>query len=574
MKKRIIVTVIGVVLIVLGLSWNALFVPPILDWFESSAQEGDGEMTGEGGEDTAMLEGEFGTIELLWDILTGNDLPSDPGSLSMELFEMRWEPVAITSEGLTHAQTGEPLFPTETGTESEMSFGSSFSMDRDQLFPLFGVEPRDYRIAHPFFNRSVVARYGGETDVDGRAAYCYEVNITDANLSMDAFMPAMGGDGGADDGELIPGLSFAALTIGYRELTRYYIDPVTSIPLDLEMRMILDLTLPDLTLLQVEEGETVERTETELWVPNGTLPGTYEKRDVIAETHTLVELDPADRTVARFDRWIVYYDAETGEKLAEEYQGEHERFAVNRRSYQYIDGYGNSARAGYYTFPLAAVEPMDYPMWDDVAQSNNVAAYIGTGEVLDRPVYIYEMTTDEVVLETGNALLPVYRHPGTQYLYSGKNRWSIDAATGFLLDYAMNGTVSVRSAGPFQLVTQTVESFGFDMGANQTQMLRNVSLLYEDLIIPLSGRQLSFFGIDLAFSATMRTQLASAAVFLGRILRLVRLWIPLLFVVVGATLVVLAVAAHMTVRRRERRGDGDEPGVASRREVVVVEPMG
>jgi hypothetical protein len=555
MKGRSILAM-GVALLIFTATWSIIIVPGL---FDAAAGEGGGtggsDAGGPGGGDgglgldegTAILEGRIGFMGLLDSLLLGegSDAAFDFLNITMEDLDLVWRDFQITEGGLVDATTGQPLFGDDVGGS-----GGESAPALQGLEDPIGPEARDYQVMNAIINGTVTARYRGETSVEGRTVRTYQVAVQDAPIGMQdlSFAGLPGSDGLGDtsaeeEGNMAGGAAgdfFSEDTeLLYDEMSTYYIDVETAIPLDLETDLEVSMVFPDSSLMLVTEGEEVTTTHGELWVPHPTIPGAYDSIDVTIETHLVTRLAETDETIAVFESWVVYYDNATGEPLPEQYQPDREIYAVDRGTSLYIPGYGNSERRGYHGFPIGSAERRAYPLWDAMANAILDAEFVSEDVVGGRQVFIYDQVAEDVVVEGPNMVLPVYRHPGLVYMYDSSTRYTIDAATSLLLDLEVEASVLLAPPGPVMGVSLPVTSFYFSFDDDFTEMMLGISDLYENVLLPMSNEEVPVFGMSLSFTPEMTGLLVEVATFVETLDDTFNLWIPIALVAAGAALVLL-----------------------------------
>ena len=572
---------VGTALLVLLAAWSAVIVPSLYEAASPEQRTGDGgpgfggSDDGEGlapGEDLALLEGRIGFMSLIGSLIEGDDgeRSFDLLNLTLEDFDLSWTEFEVTGEGFIDRVTGEPVFDAAQeggGTDALAGFQGPDLV--------IGPERRDYSVRNVILNDTVLARFAGETVVEERTANVYEVSIEGAPLDMDAlsatglFGPAIPGpsseeglDGGTTDAGstsmgptgmsgAMPG-SFlgGGSEMRYDEHSIYYIDVGTSIPLDLEMDLVVSMVFPDASLMMVTEGEEVSTTFGEVWLPHPTAPGAYQAIDVTIESHLVTSLLGSDETVAVFESWVVYIDNSTGEPIDDKYQPQREVYAVDRETSMYVAGLGNSERTGLHGFPIGRAEPRTYPLWDAMAGEVVDAEFVGEEMIGDRRVHIYEQVSEDVVIDSPNMILPVYRHPALDYKYDGTSRYTIDAETGMFLDIAVETTVVLASSGPLGAVAYPVTSFSFSMDDEFVEMMIGISSLFEEVLLPLSNEVVPAFAMELGFTDEMTSALVEVAILVETVDGVLNLWVPLAILASASTLLAVGTLRLRRIRAR------------------------
>jgi hypothetical protein len=539
MKLKLILISIAILagstILIAGIGWNSMILPR----FTSGMSSSSGSSFSLGSDsDEPLMEGRIGSMQIIWDAMSGRDT-LNPGQMpTPEMFETQWKDVSITSEGVIDRKSGETLFD---------NFNTSMGQPGGKTFPMGGVERKDYEIFNSGLNDTTTVLFSGETDVLGRTAYVYRTNITDIETEIPSQLG--GGFSNMEDNPLpIDGdLSFL-----FTDNTEYVLDPRTSIPYDLRLKLSTSFIFPDSTLLTVMDGQ-VRYAEESIWVPSSTVPGLMEEVNVIQETSTEGYIDPQDDMIAVYDQKITYYERSSGEPLPDDQQGPRETFAVDRSTYQYLPGYRGTQRSGQYQFPVGSIRKMDYRMWDEYLLAENTARYIGETTVQERTAYIYRMESPDVETDGGNALLPIYRHPGTSYRMDTIQEWYIDASTGFMLDFRIEGTIRVTSAGPLGLIDQSVGGFEVDLPENTTKELKNVALLFEELLIPLSNEKVEVFSMELHFTEDLQRDLIDISDDVVFYMDLFENKVPIALAVVGMVILVIPSGIMIASRIRRRK---------------------
>jgi hypothetical protein len=511
---------VGASILIAGLGFNSIILPRITPDMDSS----EGFLSMGDDSDKALMEGRIGSMSLIWDAMAGREILG-PGQMpTRDMFETEWKEVRITSDGAFDRDTGELLFD---------DF-SSFDRQNGPTFPIGGVEKRDYEIFNSGLNDTTTVKFTGTEKILGREAYVYTTNITDVESTsqLGGGLPEMDDNPLPFDGEL---------EFLFSDRTQYVLDPRTSIPLDLRLSISSSFIFPDSTLLTVLDEQTQYSEET-IWIPSSTIPGLVEETNVIKETTTRGTIDPEDNLVAIYEQEITFYYKSTGEPLPEDLQGGVETFAVDRETYQYMTGYLNTQRSGYFQFPVGSIRKMDYRMWDESLEAENTAEYIEETTVMGRNAYIFRMITDDVEIEGGNAILPISPHPGTNYRMDTIQEWYIDSSTGFMLDFKMDGTIRVESSGPLGIIDQSVGSFEVDLPDNTTSQLLEVAELFEEVLLPLSNEKVEAFSMELSFTEEVQRDLIEISDEVFFYLDLFERRVPMILAVAGVVIILIPVS--------------------------------
>lgn len=524
MKVKVILIalslLVGASILIAGLGFNSIILPRITPDMDSS--EGFLSMGDDSGK--ALMEGRIGSMSLIWDAMAGREILG-PGQMpTRDMFETEWKEVRITSDGAFDRDTGELLFD---------DF-SSFDQQNGPTFPIGGVEKRDYEIFNSGLNETTTVEFTGTEKVLGREAYVYRTNITDVESTsqLGGGLPEMDDNPLPFDGDL---------EFLFSDRTQYVLDPRTSIPFDLRLSISSSFIFPDSTLLTVLDEQTQYSEET-IWIPSSTIPGLVEETNVIKETKTRGTIDSEDNLVAIYEQEITFYYKSTGEPLPEDLQGGIETFAVDRETYQYMTGYLNTQRSGYFQFPVGSIRKMDYRMWDESLEAENTAEYIEETTVMGRNAYIFRMITDDVEIEGGNAILPISPHPGTDYRMDSTQEWYIDSSTGFMLDFKIDGTIRVESSGPLGIIDQSVGSFEVDLPDNTTSQLLEVAELFEEVLLPLSNEKVEAFSLELSFTEEVQRDLIEISDEVFFYLDLFERRVPMILAVAGVVIIFIPIS--------------------------------
>jgi hypothetical protein len=445
-----------------------------------------------------------------------------------------------------------------------MGSDGDFLDEEDQTFPSGGVGKRDYQIFNEYLNKTITASYSGTSKILGREGYRYSVNIVKEEIHgmeiLDSFLPEEGGEGSDDNDDFSRFLSESTMRLFYTDRSQYILDPGTSIPLDIDIDIRIDMKLPDTTILTVRE-EDVRYTEEDIWIESETIPGTKDKVSVVTEIRTIGRIEEKDENTALYDRYTTYYDKETGERISSGEYDEKETFAVDRSTYRYKTGYVGTQRSGFFEFPIGRVERKTYPMWDEFSSTEGQAEYAGMDERGDLDVKVFRMLSEDVEVDSGNAILPIYPHPTTTYLLDTVQEWYLDERTGFMVDFYIHGTVKVASSGPFGVIETEVTEFEVFLPENTTSMLREIADLFHNLVIPLSNKEVKAFGLHISFTDDISRQFIDLADNVGTILDILEFWIPLGIIIIGAGMTIVPIFIFI-IRKRTRKKDTNGAVVA------------
>lgn len=516
--RRRILFAVGVLFLLLAFAWRFIIVPEILQSFEDGR---DGK--GNGGEFT-VLEGKLGLLKLVDDELRKekdegkeNKSVSPLTNLTRESFELVWRNIEIGSYGIRYADSGEIIFEEEKNRTEKVESG------KRKFFPLFGVEKKSYRIWNDAINDTVKARYVKESEIRGVKTYIYEVSIENYELRNIEREKAMG------EGPIL-----------YNEHTRWWIAVETSIPIYLDTDALTSIIFPDFKKLWVEEGEWITLSDGRIWASdsNGV---TGEEKNVTREEHNNVSLLDDDHNIAIFETWTVLYDKETGEPLDDEYQDStHYIFAVDRTTFQYVEGIGNTERKGYYTFPWGNLEKRDYLMWDMVLDMQGVAEFKGEEKRHGVNTYLYEIREENVPIDDPNMILPIEETYGYDYYYDGFIRYWVEIESGIIIDVHINGTISMvpgtYAYNPIldePIYKRDVGSLDFTFPNDTVELMKAIAVLFVDVLFPLSNTNLPVFALQVHFSDEMTEKMVELNNILSSILRILRWYIPALLAIAG-----------------------------------------
>jgi|GEM_PF-2202784 len=561
---RIVGLVTGISFILFSPYWTYVLIPGILNgeikvgntnsMSSSSTNSGSMGMNGQSDENVSFMEGRLGMFSLIAKLM--NNETFDILNITEEDFGISWYNISISSNGIINKDTGKPLFPSnENSSNSNQTNVENKNNDtkketkknvKKESFPIGGVEKKDYRVWSDSLQRNVKAEYIGERNFRGKVVYLYRTNAENETLSSGSGMFSMGGSESSSQGD--NGLFGEGTKMFYDENNVYWLDRETSIPLNMEMGMKISMQMPNLRLLQVSVGERVYNSTGTIWVENDTIPQKYDQIEVIKESHTECWLDKKDSRIAHFRTWAVYYDNETKEMLPEDVQPIPESYAVDRLTYMYIPLYGG--RSGYYWFP-PLLEKRTYPMWDSTMQNTVDACFIEETVIAGYRAYLFELRAENITIESSNIALPVYRHPGTEYLYDSITRYWLEPETGMMLSYWMNGTFKLATGGPLQGISYPVVSFEFGLDENTSKLIAGYIPLLK-LFYSLSFRKITLFTLELHFSDALVDMLLTLDVMFSNILKILRVYIPIAFLISGLVSVSIPTIGIVRERRRIR----------------------
>lgn len=524
MRKILILVLIGLILIMSSFIWELFAVPNILRSFSA---EKNGNLAGE---NTTFMEGCLGTIKIF---------EKDNISflnISIDDFKMHWRNITVTSTGVYDKNTGENI----SGSDDE----KRENMEKRMFFPLFGVEKRNYNIWDDFIKNNTTAEFICESTIKGKRVYVYHVNIDSYLLKEKIF-------GRRSDTSLKKITEKEILKVLLHESTFYYIEPETSIPLNIKMCVNISIIMPDMTILNVDEGDKITYSEGEVWIRNESYPFIYEKKDVIVEKHLLSKISEENPRIAIFESWTIYYDKNTGEKIGDKYKEEHEIFAVDRMTYMYVP-YKNSRRQGYYTFPVGNVEQKSYPMWDEIAETQNYANFIREDVFSGRDIYVYKMITDNVTVETP-VFVPVYRHPGTEYKYSGTTTFFVDKKSGIPIYLEVNGSIYLSSKGPLSLIEYPLTTFNFSSDNMTVKNMTKMASFFSEVILPLSSKELPAFSLRIQYTDEFIDKMIVLADRVAKLLSILKIWVPTSTFIPGVIIVIIGIHSYRKKKIRNRR---------------------
>ncbi len=531
-RKWFVIVALGAVLLFLGCVWRPLIVPVILEDIENKAGE---EM--DSYEDMPIMEGGLGLMVLLQKVEEEGVDNFDYLDVTSDYFDLGWRDVYITSKGLFEKVTDKLIIGTTEGMVDDGGEG--------ETFPSFGVEKKDYIIWDDWLNDTVTASYMGEKEIGGMNAYCYSVVVEDDGFDLLARSSEFGLEEDFESIDFIEGVEFF-----FDEKTNYYLEPKTSIPLDISMAINFSFIFPDMRALQPYDTVHVGTTESAIWVQDDALQGKYDMIEVIVEEYSRIDVLLENDNIALADEWSIYYYKDSGEPLPDEDQGEHRLSAVNRATFNYVTGFGNNQnRNGYYIFPVGNVKKIDYPMWDIIAGEASTAVYVGEESSNGSLINVYEMYTNDAELEGGNVFIPSTQHPGTKYIYNGIQRWQVDSVSGVMLDYYVNGTVSVVSTDPFHTINDNSTTVVFFLNESFKDTLSTVSTLYKTILLPLLNQKIDAVAIDLHYTNEMIQKMIETSCQLGSILGILRIWIPISLI--GSGIIMVAVPLALSKKRRK-----------------------
>jgi hypothetical protein len=431
--------------------------------------------------------------------------------------------------------------------EFPMEMGNGMSpMGEGDFFPMGGLKKMDYEIFVSMLNRTSTAHFKEQRNVEGRTAYVYELNITGVELEDGMDLPRMG-----EEGENQVDMNFEGMTFMYNDHSQYILDSETSLILDLTMDIEIGFIFPDMTHLQVKE-EKVEYSYQTIWTPSETIPGMMVEHEVLVETIIYGSIDEIDENIAIFTEIIRYYDNSTGEILPEKDQPASETYAIDRSTFEYIPGYRGTRRSGLHQFPMGGIEEKDYEMWDSITGMVNTANFIGWDFIGTNEVMVFQMTSQDVEVESGNMVLPIYYHPLTDYIMTMEKTWYLDPVTGMMLDLEVNGEMGIRSSGPFQLLYQTLADFEMSAPENMTDMMLDMVDMLRSLI-SLSGEEIIIMSMDISFTDKMTGMMVEIAEMVEMLTLVTGTLIPTIVFCVGTVLISIPILVLVARRYRRRK---------------------
>lgn len=525
-RRRKILIAIAISLILFSAIFRFYFVPEFLNSLANSQQENNKAIEDEETENMTVMEGRIGLLKLVYDAIkkknsntSENESSSPFSNLTKESFSLIWIDVLITGKGVIEKETGEVLFE-ENETEKNKT------KEKRQSFPLFGVEKKDYEIWSDSLNKTVVAKFVREEEFRGRIVYIYKVEINDDELNSfekkeeDNFFN----------------------NLRYDELTYYYLSKKTSIPLNIDTKTNTSIIFPNFKQLFVEEGLYQTISNGTIWVENETIPEKYDEKEIIKKEFQKTNLSK-DKKIGIYEEWTILYD-KNGNELEEKYQDKkHYIFGVDRTSFKYVENYGNTNRSGYFIFPWGNLQKIDYEMWDDILNAKNPAKFIGETAWNNTSVYVYEQKQENVLLEDEpNEFIPTKYQVGYDYYYDGFFRWYVEKNSGFPIDLWTNMTVSVspesakyNPQGP--LIKYPVFYADYFWDNTTVQMMKNISKLFNEVLLPLSSQKIPVFVIELHFSEEMINKMLQIDSLVMFILDLLKIYIPLIPFVIGIAMI-------------------------------------
>ena len=408
---------------------------------------------------------------------------------------------------------------------------------KEEWFPIGDLEKRSYYIWDPLAPKTVEARYVREEKVKGQRCYVYNVKLENQTLIE------------VDDGDGNP------FRVWADEDTDYYLDSKTTIPLNLDIGLNIGVDFPDLTRLQPDlENRVQNRSVTVLIKDPDSVTG-WKMEEVREEHHQTAYLDPQDTNILWYEEWVERYDNSTNESL-DPRQQEHTvtKYAVDRTTYQYMPGLGNAQRRGYYTFPIGRIQPRDYDMWDMGAKQQSVARFVKeTGGPLGRPVYLFEMRSDNFSLEDTDLLFPVDNPGALELVGDSTISYWLDKETGFPLDLAQELVVSVRSGGPLQSVKEPVYYAYYELPEKAKNNLSKFVNVIAIILRCISGQTREVFTLKIYFASNLQNELADMARLIGYAFDSLDYWIPAVTIVLGSFISLIVLLKLNSNRKRRKK---------------------
>ena len=460
----------------------------------------------------AMLEGRVGILRFL-EMFMFRDTPQKNGvveendnldflNITEDMFTLSYHDIVIYDNGSIYDASNDryiELGGEDTGnaseadgtTKDETSSGGGGQEETTETFPMGGVEKRSYTIFDALYNGSIEARYKNEAEVQGRTCYVYNVKFENKTM------------GETTD---FDGNTFSAYA---DEDTLYYLDQPTSIPINLNLRLLIGLRFPDLTRLQADLLDSVDVSYVQVFTkdPDSGMWGMQEVRE---ERHRSTYLDQDDKNILWFETWTMRYYNSTGEPLPPDQQDtKHEKYAVDRTTYRYVPGLGNTQRRGYYAFPVGHLEAKNYDMWDEFAQQTGVNRFTGRYfTAAGREVYAFEMRSENFTIDAGSLLLPIdINNPGAVTLVGDSVvRWWLDTETSIPVNLEQELVVSVRSGGPMHQVKEPVYRAHYTMSDQDRENLTKIAHVMAIILSAISGKSLPVLSADLQFTRSFQKQ--------------------------------------------------------------------
>lgn len=576
--SRVFFALLAVGLIIAG-AWCAASAKEFLIEKYTSQEQEDAQdaQSGDTGTDSvpetpgnAMLEGRVGILRFLEmflfrDTPQNNDVVEDNDDLDFlnitdDMFTLSYHDIVIYDNGSIYDASkdryivleGEDEGNTSEGqsapdddsiSQTHQGPGSGSGQDTEQeeaqeTFPIGGVEKRSYTIYDALYNGSVEARYQSEARVQGRTCYVYNVKFMNKTI------------GETTD---FDGNTFSAYT---DEDTLYFLDQPTSIPLNLNLRILIGLRFPDLTRLQADLQESVDVSYVQVFTKDPDT-GMWGMQEVREERHRSTTLDQDDKNILWFETWTMRYYNSTGEPLPPDQQDtEHERYAVDRTTYRYVPGMGNTQRRGYYAFPVGHLEAKNYDMWDEFAQQTGVNRFTGRYFTTEgREVYEFEMRSENFTIDASSLLLPIdINNPGAVTLVGDSVvRWWLDKETSIPINLEQELVVSVRSGGPMHQVKEPVYRAHYTISDQDRENLTKVAHVMAIILNAISGKNLPVLTADLQFTNSFQKQLADIAQILEYVFDSLDYYIPAIAISVGVFIMVLVVLRTIIIHKKRKR---------------------
>jgi len=411
----------------------------------------------------------------------------------------------------------------------------------EEWFPFGGVEKKDYRIWDPLANDTVDATYQKEVNIRGQECYVYNVQMENQSVVE------------IDDGDGNPFRVYA------HQNTDYYLDSKTTVPVNLDVELMLGVDFPDLTRLQPDFENRVENRSLTVLIKDSDSVTGWKVEEVREEHHQDAYLDQDDTNIIWYEHWVERYDNTTGDPLDPSQQDNTvTKYAVDRTTYQYLPGLGNSQRSGYYTFPIGKIEKKNYPMWDEGAGMQSNARFIKeTLGPLDRPVYLYEMRSENFTFEESDLLFPIDNPGALELVGDSTTRYWLDRETGFPLDIAIELVISVRSGGPLHGVKEPVYKVYFELPQDAKENLSKIVAVLAILLKCVNDKSLNVLYIDLQFASNLQYDLADIAKLIGYVFDTLDLYIPIITIGLGILIISIILARlyikFVRYKRRKRK---------------------
>ncbi len=413
--------------------------------------------------------------------------------------------------------------------------------------PIGNAEQRDYAFWDFVTGQRLPIRFVEETEYHGIDIWVFEAKRDAMAVSPRSL--------GYDDLEL----NGQPIELVYDRHDRYYIEPISSVPVDRDIEYTISARVPDLRYLPMGfrknlsfSGELEVANETALEEMSGIsarglqqlLDHQYLDHYNLSILGAAVNTDTrAEEKIALIDFATELIDADTGEPLPDEYQQEPAVYGIDRFTNEHVEGYGDRDREGHFIFPLGRLEKRSYGFWDNYLQSSIAVEYEGEEQRDGMRLFRYRSRVNSAPIDAATLQLPMDLPPGYQLLYSGTNTYWADPSSAVIIATATNMTVELHS----QLTDRRwpVMALHYSATASYINESKELAEMY-DLAAPYSGDTMPAFHLEYRYTAKSRDATIESASLARSALLLVKYGVPAIIASVAGTIALV----HIYRRRR------------------------